>query len=135
EYRLRVAAEKPTDEQLRVIDRQIEDLLLEHRQVQAQIRDTSPTYAALAQPEKLSVKDIQRLLDPDTLLLEYSLGEDCSYLWVVGEHSLDLFALPGRWRIESAARQVYDLLTLRNGASEKPVPNEQSFEAEYIKAA
>jgi hypothetical protein len=39
--------------------------------VQAQIRRTSPRYAAIAQPEPLALREIQRqVLDPETLLLE-----------------------------------------------------------------
>ena len=43
----------------------------------------SPGYAALAQPQPLSAAEIQALLDPDTLLLAYALGEERSYLWAV----------------------------------------------------
>jgi CHAT domain-containing protein len=56
---------------------------------------------------------IQQLLDEGTLLLEYSVGDDCSYLWVVGTHSVDGFQLPPRAVIETASRRVYELLNAR----------------------
>src|SRR6185437_1844914 len=86
-------------------------------------------------PEQLGVKDIQRLLDPDTLLLEYSLAEEGSYLWTVSDRSLDVFALPRRSAIEAAARQVYTLLTLTKDTSDKAAMNEGSSEKEYARAA
>jgi len=135
EYRIRVAAENPADPQLAAIDRVIDDLLLEYQQVQAQLRGSRPRYAALAQPEQLGVKDIQRLLDPDTLLLEYSLAEEGSYLWALSDRSLNVFALPRRSAIEAAARQVYTLLTLTKETSEKTALNEGSSEREYTRAA
>jgi CHAT domain-containing protein/tetratricopeptide (TPR) repeat protein len=63
------------------------------------------------QPAPLGVPEIQReVLDPDTLLLEYALGEERSFLWVVGAHSVASYQLPGRAEIEARARRLYDLL-------------------------
>ena len=135
EERIRVAAENPADPQLAAINRQIDDVLVEYQQVQAQLRGSRPRSAALAQPEQLRVKDIQRLLDPDTLLLEYSLAEEGSYLWTVSDRSLDVFALPRRSAIEAAARQVYTLLTVTKETSDKAALNEGSSEKEYARAA
>jgi CHAT domain-containing protein len=67
--------------------------------------------AALAQPQSWSAADIQdRLLDRDTLLLEYRLGEERSFLWAVTPDSLDAFELPGRAVIEKVAGPACDLL-------------------------
>ena len=55
--------------------------------------------------------EIQGLLDPDTLLLSYSLGDAASHLFVVTPASLDIFDLPPREAIEEAARQVHGLLS------------------------
>jgi len=57
---------------------------------------------------------MQQQLDADTLLLEYRLGDNRSYLWAVTPSSLKSFSLPGRKQIEDTARRVYDLLTARN---------------------
>ena len=52
--------------------RQLED---RYNQVQAEIRSRSPRYAALVRPEPLSLKALQKqVLDPETLLLEYTLA-------------------------------------------------------------
>src|SRR5262249_20354820 len=79
-------------------------------------------YAALAQPQPLSVVEIQRLLDDDTLLLEYELGEKRSYLWAVTTTTVSSFQLPPRAEIEAAARKLYDLLSARPKRGDPPDP-------------
>jgi CHAT domain-containing protein len=48
------------------------------------------------------------------MLLEYALGAEKSYLWVVTQSELKSFELPKRAVIEAAARRVYDLLLVSN---------------------
>jgi CHAT domain-containing protein/Tfp pilus assembly protein PilF len=106
---------KHTDEEAAVFQQEIEELLSQYHEVQARIRTNSPRYAALTQPVSFSLKEIQQqLLDPDTLLLEYRLGDEGSFLWAVTKNSLASFPLPKRTEVEVAARRVYDLLTARN---------------------
>jgi CHAT domain-containing protein/Tfp pilus assembly protein PilF len=97
------------------VAQEINALTTEYEQVLARIRETSPRYAALTQPLPLALKDIQtRVLDSETLLLEYALGEERSFLWVVTPGSISTFELPKRQDIEAAARQLYELVTERN---------------------
>lgn len=63
-----------------------------------------------AAPEPLRLEAVQRLLDPDTLLLEIALGEPASFLWLVGRDELVSRRLPGRAALEAQARRVRDLL-------------------------
>jgi tetratricopeptide (TPR) repeat protein len=79
--------------------------------VEAEIRERSPGFAALTQPQPLSAAGIQALLDPDTLLLSYSLGEERSYLWAVTSDRIESFELPGRARVEALARKVHEELS------------------------
>ena len=48
------------------------------------------------------------------MLLEYSLGEEKSYVWAVEKNSLAAFELPKRSEIDRAAHLVYKVLTSRN---------------------
>ncbi|MGO9232163.1 MAG: CHAT domain-containing protein [Bryobacteraceae bacterium] len=96
---------------------EIRDLQSEYQDVEAAIRAASPRYAALTQPAPLTVAQIrQQVLDPDTLLLEYSLGEKRSWLWVVGTDQLHAFELPPRSALEAQAARVYECLTTRRDA-------------------
>jgi len=76
--------------------REIDGLLAEEDHVEATIRAADPAYAALTAPAPMIVGRIQALLDPDTVLLDYALGERRSFLWVVTPHSVAVHELPGR---------------------------------------
>ncbi len=87
------------------------ELRLELEQIRSRLRRESPQYAALTQPQPSSLEEIQdRLLNPRTLLLSYSLGEDRSFLWLVSHEAISSFVLPGREEIEEAALEVHQLL-------------------------
>jgi CHAT domain-containing protein/Tfp pilus assembly protein PilF len=104
-----------TDEQIAAFSTEIGELLSQYQEVEGQIRATSPSYAALTQPQPLSAKEVQQqLLDADTVLLEYSLGGKRSFVFALTPTSLDSYELPKRSDIEDAAHPVYDLLTSRN---------------------
>src|SRR5205823_9293563 len=47
----------------------------------------------------------------ETALLEYALGEDQSYLWVVTPTSIKSVELPKRAEIETSVRRVIELLS------------------------
>ena len=79
--------------------------------LRTQIRLRSPRYASLTQPAPLNIRDIQALLDSDTVLLEYILGDERSYLWAVTPNSVSSFRLPRREEIENSARVWYGLLS------------------------
>lgn len=101
-------------ERAALLNKEISELEDQRQQVQAAIRKASPAYAALTQPQPLGLKEIQAQLDQGTTLLEYSLGEERSYVWAVTQNSLKVYELPGREQIEQAARRVYELLTARS---------------------
>jgi len=95
----------------------------EYQQVQAQIRASSPRYAALTQPEPLTVARIQQdVLDDDTVLLEFALGEERSWLWAVTKQTVTSVALPARRDLEPAARSLYDELTARQPRAREAAP-------------
>src|SRR5262245_46167442 len=103
---------KHTPAQAEAAAKEIDSITTEYEELRAQIRARSPRYAALTQPQPLSLAEIQQqALDPDTLLLEYSLGDEASYLFVVSQTSITWRRLPKRAEIEAAARRVRELLT------------------------
>lgn len=80
--------------------------------VELAVRHQSPRYAALTAPEPLDAGEIRRLLTPDTLLLEYALGEERSFLWAVGPETVRLHELPPRAEIEAAAGRAHRELSV-----------------------
>ena len=114
EQQTRLLSKKYTPEQAAALSKELEGLTTEYDQVETRIRQTSPRYAALIEPAPVGVEAIQkRLLDADTLLLEYELGEQKSFVWAVTPDSVKSFELPGRVQIEQEAREFYQLLTQR----------------------
>jgi CHAT domain-containing protein/Tfp pilus assembly protein PilF len=112
---------KHNDLEAAAAEKELDELTVELEQTQGRIRAASPQYAELTRPAPLGLNAIRsRVLDDDTVLLEYSLGAAKSFLWVVTGTSIDVHELPAKSEIESVARQVYELLTARN---RKP-PNE-----------
>lgn len=67
--------------------------------------------ATLDQPPNLAIIQ-QQLLDNDTLLLEYVLGDERSYVWAVDKKGFAAYELPSRATIEAAARSFYNFLTV-----------------------
>jgi len=105
-------ANKP--EQAATLKLEISQLENGYERAQADIRNASPHYAALTQPQPLKLKEIQAQLDADTVLLEYALGEDRSYLWAISKDSLTSYELPKEALIKQSALQVYELVTARS---------------------
>ena len=90
---------------------EIEQITAELDTADAEVRRRNPRYAELTRPTATSTREIQALLDSETLLLEYALGRERSYLWVVGAASLRALALPGREEIERAARAFHEAIS------------------------
>ncbi len=94
------------------LSKEIDRLSIEYEEVRAQIRSSSPHYAALTQAQPLSLNKIQQqVLDDGSLMLEYSLGDERSYVWAITRSETFSYELPGRAEIETAARNVYASLT------------------------
>jgi CHAT domain-containing protein/Tfp pilus assembly protein PilF len=116
---------KHTPAQADAFAKEIDSITTEYEALRAQIRARNPRYAALTQPQPLSLAEIQQqVLDPDTLLLEYLLGDNASYLFVVSQTSIISHQLPKRAEIEAATRRVRELLTA-------PQPQPGDTEAKY----
>ena len=112
--RLRLLGEKDKEKQVAAFTTEIEDLEKQYQDVKERLRANSPPYAALTQPQPLSASEVQQLLDADTVLLEYSLGEKRSHAFVVTPTSVNVYELPKQAEIESQAKHLYALLTARN---------------------
>jgi CHAT domain-containing protein len=101
-------------ERATALKQEIRELEGESEQVELAIRKSSPRYSAITQPQPLTLKQIeQQVLDPDTVLLEYALGELHSYLWTVTTTGVKSYELPPRSEIEKSVREVTGLLMAR----------------------
>jgi tetratricopeptide (TPR) repeat protein len=90
---------------------EINDILQQFQRLEAQIRRANPAYANLRYPDPLTLKGIQdKLLDNNTLLLQYALGPERSYLFLVSKTGLKTYTLPPQAEIEAAVEQYRQLL-------------------------
>ncbi|AFY82458.1 CHAT domain-containing tetratricopeptide repeat protein [Oscillatoria acuminata] len=109
--RMELFSGEHTPEQANALKQEMDTLLRQLDELRAEIRRTSPRYAALTQPQPLTSEQIQQqVLDKDTLLLQYSLGEDRSFLWAVTPDSVEVYELPPRAEIEELGEQFYRLM-------------------------
>lgn len=118
------------EQQAVAMKNEIGDLTSRYDDVLAQIRATSPKYATLTQPRTLSLSGIQQLLDPNTTLLEYSLGDKRSYLWAITSTSSTSYELPARGKIEEAAIRMYRSLTAHSESKTSQSPQQRRFALE-----
>jgi CHAT domain-containing protein/Tfp pilus assembly protein PilF len=94
--------------ELPVIEAEILHLLVELEAAAGEIRRQNPRYASLVRPRAPSAGELQELVGADTLLLEYSLGDERSYLWAVSADEVTVYELPPRRRVEAACRRLYE---------------------------
>jgi CHAT domain-containing protein/Tfp pilus assembly protein PilF len=95
---------------------EIQELISELQSIEAEMRESQAVTTTRAiQVDAISIKEFQdQILDDDSLLLMYSLGEPRSYLWVVAKHSISSAKLLGRSQIEPVARDLYTAINARN---------------------
>jgi CHAT domain-containing protein len=102
--------------------RALDALLAEYEDVQGRVRAASPRYGALSRPQPLSLKEIrEQVLDRDTLLLEYALGEERSFVWAATSDTLTSHELPKRAVVEAAARRLYEAWSVGNALGQAEV--------------
>ncbi|MEP7274013.1 MAG: CHAT domain-containing tetratricopeptide repeat protein, partial [Acidobacteriota bacterium] len=111
------------------LEREMDELLRQKLLLDAEIRASHPQYAALKMPAPLSPREIQRqLLDNETILLEYLLGVETSYLWLVTADSISSHRLPETSKIDHAVRRVQGLL-----ASQNQPPDGETLKARHAR--
>ena len=101
----------PGSPEMAAVMKEIDALTTQYEELQARIRSNSARFAATSPPQPLGLKDSQLQLDDESMLLEYMLGDDRSYLWVVTPTKMQSFELPPRSQIESEVDEFRQLLT------------------------
>ena len=88
------AAKLPEAEESRLLD-QVGDLRKSWREHQRQTAKQSKQYAQIIVPHPVTVAQVQSVLDPETVLLEYSVASEASTLWVITKDEIHGHTLPG----------------------------------------
>ncbi|MCB1055805.1 MAG: CHAT domain-containing protein, partial [Acidobacteria bacterium] len=117
---LEVFSGKASKEEQRAAEQELYAALGELDRVRAEIRLENPRAVLPSPPKTLDAAAIRELLDPDTVLLEFLLGEERSFLWWVTPSTVESYELPARSVLEAQAlkarQEVGDLARARSGA-------------------
>ncbi len=108
--------------ELERLDTELERLNTEYKNVLATINQRYPAFEQLTQPQSWNLGRIQKevIRDDNTLLLEFLLGPDKSYVWAVTRTTITSHELPSQTVITDAVKNVYELLR------ERPKPETKS---------
>lgn len=103
-------AEKGKEKQKADLEREVRSLDTELEATQAEIRQQSRQYAALTQAQPLEPANIQKLLVDDTCILQYALGDERSYLWLITANEITPYVLPGQAAIKQATSALTEAI-------------------------
>lgn len=108
--RIALLAGKYKKENLDKLDARIAELEAEYKSVYANISERYPAYHQITQPKSWDLARIQNEVvgDDDTILLEYIIGDERSYVWAVTRNNFTSHEIPGE--VTKAAAAVYKLI-------------------------
>jgi CHAT domain-containing protein/tetratricopeptide (TPR) repeat protein len=129
QYKLNLSLGAGNQDEIAAIESQLTQLRADYQEVQAQLRQQYPRFFAGERLAPLSLQQVQHELRDGTMLLEYALGDERSYLLAVTSDSLQSYELPGRKTIEDAARELYRLTTARQVSEQT-----ENYQAQIEKA-
>jgi CHAT domain-containing protein/tetratricopeptide (TPR) repeat protein len=113
------------------LEAELERLAAEFESLENQIKAASPRLKSLVHTRALTLEEVQRrVLDDETALLEYSLGEQSSYLWVITRQNAALFKLPAgstmdQLAMDLRAQLIPPRLQRRNVGIDVPTADQQ----------
>ena len=94
------------------IEREIGELTDALRAAESAVAASGPGFIALTRPRAVDVDALRRdVLDGDTVLLEYAVGDERTWLFALTPATLDAFELPGRTRLDPLVRAAIDAVT------------------------
>ena len=112
--RLRFLENGASLKQLESLELDTRELLREHELLLGYSQNNS-LHESIAHPKILDARHVQEeLLDSDSLLLEYRLGETRSFVWAITKEQLSSYPLPGRKDIDSISKAAYKLIASGN---------------------
>jgi CHAT domain-containing protein len=121
DYKVQLLARADKQRQLPALESELSDLEAKYKQVTNTIRERYPAYDHISQTGGWTLDQIQQqvIADDDTVLLEYSLGIEKSFVWAVTRDHIKSYELPRRADVDEAAQRVYGLLTTGRDADKE----------------
>lgn len=111
---LNAEAARPASDEALVAElrEELAGLEADYQILERDLRSQNPEYSELQYPQPSTLADVQTgLLEDDTVLLEYALGDSSSTLWVITRESAELVRLPDRAYLEEQVELLRIVLT------------------------
>lgn len=109
------------------LDSEINELEHKLEDIKAVLKQNSPIYSAIKNPAPFDVAEFQLdVLDENSLLLEFSFGNEESYLWLVSKTEVNSYVLPPREHLESRIEKLRKLIDSRGMLAGETVENYQA---------
>ena len=111
--KIRLLSKKYQAADLKELELKSQRLKVEYDQLIQDIRSRNPSYERVIQPKAWDLRKVQRqvIADDDTVLLEFSLGSEKSYVWAVTRSNIKSYELPNEETIDQLARRLHKLLS------------------------
>ena len=120
-----LSTKEPQEEKIGNLRARLDEIMDERQSLEVRIHSEHPRYSEVRYPSPLGREEVQKRLPEDTALLEYSLGREGSYAFVVTRERLEVYRLPDSTWIAAKVRAV------REGV-ESP---SRRFFSSYVRAA
>lgn len=115
DYKVSLLSRAYRKEELDALEADLSKLEADYGRVIDEIGARYPSYMQVTHPTALGSAEIQQrvVTDDETVLLEYSIGSERSYVWAVTREHVKSYALPAGSKVDEAARRVYKALAVR----------------------
>jgi CHAT domain-containing protein/tetratricopeptide (TPR) repeat protein len=105
------------------IGREIDELARALQVAESQIAESGPAYAALMRPRPLAIDALRHdVLDAETVLLEYAIGDHRGWLFALTPDGLETYEVGGRVAFGPAVRSALQALRARGERDPAPTP-------------
>ncbi|HKE56766.1 MAG TPA: CHAT domain-containing protein [Pyrinomonadaceae bacterium] len=116
DYKVTLLSGKYQKEELDNLETALVQLEAEYEKIREEIRTHYPNYEQLVKPRSWNLQRIQsQVLDDDSVLLEFNLGTERSYVWAITRTTITSYELLAQGHINEIAQRVYKLLSDRPG--------------------
>src|ERR1051326_8351115 len=135
EHTISVLATDYKKEQLDSLEKALTALREQHQQLTQQLQKQNPNYDQFQETANYSIQQIQQFIvdDNETMLLEYFLGKDASYVWAITRNDARVYELPKAEKVTAAVGTLYELLAKKpDDDSEKRLSKAGSELAQMI---
>jgi CHAT domain-containing protein/Flp pilus assembly protein TadD len=107
----------------KIISSHIEPLQKEYEEVIEKMKLACPEYASLRIVQVSTLKDIQDRLDKDALILEYFIGDEKSYLFLIDKDNLRVVNIP------QTEKSIKEMITALERRMQTKAPCEEQIRA------